>query len=76
MRRMNLRDVPDDVYAALVQAADQSRQSLSAYVVDRLSEVVQVLGVADYVESYVPPRRTGISVEDAVNAVREVREAS
>jgi hypothetical protein len=37
---MNLRAVPDDVYAALVQAADQSRQSLSAYVVERLSEVV------------------------------------
>jgi len=76
MKRMNLRDVPDDVYAALVQAAEQSRQSLSAYVVERLSEVAQVLGVADYVASYVPPQRTGISLEDAVSAVREVREAS
>ena|SRR5690242_13227545 len=76
MKRMNLRDVPDDVYAVLVQAAEQNRQSLSAYVVDRLTEVVTVLGVADYVDSYVPPRRTGISLEDAVNAVREVREAS
>ena len=76
MKRMNLRDVPDDVYAVLVRAAEQNRQSLSAYVVDRLTEVVTVLGVADYVDSYVPPRRTGISLEDAVNAVREVREAS
>ena len=76
MKRINLRDVPDDVYAVLVRAADQNRQSLSACVVQRLSEVVQVLGVADYLDSYVPPRRTGISVEDAVNAVREVREAS
>jgi hypothetical protein len=76
MKRMNLRDVPDDVYSVLVQAADRNRQSLSAYVVDRLTEVVQVLGVADYLDSYVPPRRTGISVEDAVKAVREVREAS
>jgi len=76
MRRMNLRDVPDGVYAVLAQAAEQNRQSLSAYVVERLSEVVQVLGVADYVDSYAPPRRTGVSLEDAVNAVREVREAS
>lgn len=76
MRRMNLRDVPDDVYTALVQAAEQRRQSLSAYVVERLSEVAQILGVADYVASYVPPQRTGISLEDAVSAVREVREAS
>jgi uncharacterized protein (DUF1778 family) len=76
MKRMNLRDVPDDVYAVLVQAAEQNRQSLSAYVVDRLVEVVTVLGAADYVASYVPPRRTAISLEDAVNAMREVREAS
>jgi hypothetical protein len=76
MKRMNLRDVPDDVYAVLVQAAGQNRQSLSAYVVERLSEVVQVLSAADYVDSYVPPKRTGISLEDAVTAVREVREAS
>lgn len=76
MKRMNLRDVPDDVYLVLAQAAEQDRQSLSAYVVDRLTEVVQVLGVADYVDSYVPPRRTGISLDAAVKAVREVREAS
>lgn len=76
MKRMNLRDVPDDVYAALARAAERHRQSLSSFVVDRLSEVVQVLTVADYVDSYAPPRRTGISLEDAATAVREVREAS
>jgi len=76
MKRMNLRDVPDDIYSVLVQAAEHSRQSLSAYVVQRLSELVRILGVADYVDSYVPPPRTGVSLEDAVNAVREVREAS
>ena len=73
---MNLRDVPDDVYSALAEAAQANRQSLSAYVVDRLSEVVQILGVAQHVDSYVPPGRTGVSLEDAVKAVREVREAS
>src|SRR5699024_378899 len=31
MKRMNLRDVPDDVYAALVRAAEANRQSLSAF---------------------------------------------
>lgn len=32
--RMNLRDVPDEVYAALAEAAETNRQSLSAFVVD------------------------------------------
>ena len=76
MRRMNLRDVPDDVYAVLVAAAESRRQSLSAFVVDRLSEVAQVVRVADYAATYPAPRRTGVTAEDAVAAVREVREAS
>jgi hypothetical protein len=73
---MNLRDVPDDVYAALASAAEGNRQSLSAFVVDRLAEIAQVVRVADYVSSYSAPRGTGITIEDAVAAVREVREAS
>ncbi len=73
---MNLRDVPDDVYAVLAQAAAKNKQSLSAYVVDRLTEVTEVLSVAEYVETYAPPRRTGVSLEDAVNAVREARQVS
>lgn len=30
MKRMNLRDVPDEVYGALAEAAEANRQSLSA----------------------------------------------
>lgn len=76
MKRMNLRDVPDDVYAVLSQAAQRNNQSLNTYVVERLTEVAQVLAVADYTETYIPPRRTGISLENAVDAVRKVRQAS
>ena len=76
MKRMNLRDVPDDIYAALVAAAEENRQSLSSFVVDRLVEVAQATRVADYVSTYPAPRGTGITTEDAVAAVREVREAS
>ena len=76
MKRMNLRDVPDDVYAALAVAAERNRQSLSAFVVDRLAEIAQVIQVGDYLASYVPPKRSGVSLEDAVAAVREVRESS
>jgi len=47
IKRMNLRDVPDDVAAVLVAAAGGSRQSLSAFVVDRLSEVAQAVRAAD-----------------------------
>ncbi|HET6627978.1 MAG TPA: hypothetical protein VFG63_16425 [Nocardioidaceae bacterium] len=76
MKRMNLRDVPDDVYIALAEAAEANRQSLSAFVVDRLTEVAQTTRLEDYVASYTPPRGSGISIEDATAAVREVREAS
>jgi hypothetical protein len=76
MKRMNLRDVPDDVYAALVSAAEDNRQSLSAFVVDRLAEVAQAVRVASYLSTYPSPRGTGVTTEDAVAAVREAREAS
>lgn len=76
MKRMNLRDVPDDVYADLASAAEKSRQSLNAFVVDRLSEVARSLRAAEYVASYVPPENTGVSLADAVEAVREIRDAS
>lgn len=73
---MNLRDVPDDVYAALTQAADSNRQSLSAFVVDRLAEVAQVTRLDEYVAAYEAPGGTGVSIEDASAAVRDIREAS
>lgn len=73
---MNLRDVPDDVYAALAEAAEANLQSLSAFVVDRLTEVAQVARLGDHVASYTPPTGSGVSLADAVTAVREVRQAS
>lgn len=76
MKRMNLRDVPDDVYAALADAAAANRQSLSAFVVERLTEVARVTRLDAYLASYRPPAGSGVSIEDAAAAVREVREAS
>jgi hypothetical protein len=76
MRRMNLRDVPDDVYEALAQAAERNRQSLTGFVVERLTEAAHLLTVSEYLESYVPPRDTGVSLEDAVSAVNEAHRAS
>lgn len=76
MQRMNLRNVPDDVYATLAHAADASRQSLSAYVVERLTEVARVVRLDEYVASYKPLEGSGVTLEDATAAVREVREVS
>ena len=76
MRRMNLRDVPDEVYATLASGAEANHQSLNAFVVERLAELARTLRMADYVASYEPPRGTGLTVDDAVAAVRGVREAS
>jgi hypothetical protein len=73
---MNLRDVPDDVYAVLVEAAAAHRQSLNAFVVDRLGEVARVARLSEYVAGYVPPAATGVSLDDVVTAVRDVRDAS
>lgn len=76
MKRMNLREVPDEVYDALSEAAEANRQSLNAFVVDRLTDVAKVTQLTDYVASYPPPRGSGMTLEDATAAVREVREAS
>ena len=76
MRRMNLRDVPDDVYAALAEAAEANRQSLSAFVVERLAEVAKVTKLDEYLTSYQPPEGSGVTIADAAAAVREVRDAS
>ncbi|MEQ7125514.1 hypothetical protein ABN034_13455 [Actinopolymorpha sp. B11F2] len=72
---MNLRDVPDDVYARLSRGAEISHQSLNAFVVERLVELARTLDLADYAATYGPPHGTGISLDDAVAAVRDVREA-
>ncbi len=76
MKRMNLRNVPDEVYQALVAAAEANRQSLSAFVVERLVEVARVTKLDDYLASYQPPAGSGVTIDDAAAAVREVREAS
>jgi hypothetical protein len=76
MKRMNLREVPDDVYIALTSAADANRQSLSAFVVDRLIEVARVTRLADYMATYPAPQGSGVTLEEATAAVREVRQAS
>ncbi|WP_322755207.1 hypothetical protein [Frankia sp. Cas3] len=73
---MNLRDVPDEIYTALAEGAAASHQSLNAFVVERLTEVARVTRLADYMASYEAPQGSGVTLEDAVAAVREVRDAS
>jgi len=75
MKRMNLRDVPDEVYSALAAAAASNRQSLSAYVVDQLSEVARLTRLTDYLATYPAPAGSSVSIEDAAQAVRSEREA-
>jgi hypothetical protein len=76
MQRMNLGEVPDDVDAVLVAATEGCRQSLSAFVVDRLIEVAQAVCVPDWVATYPAPRGTGVTADDVVAAVGAVCEAS
>ncbi|MGH3544633.1 MAG: hypothetical protein ACRDPW_01670 [Mycobacteriales bacterium] len=76
MKRINLRDVPDQVYDVLAESAKAHHQSLNAFVVNQLAQVTQLVTVADYVALYQPPRGTGITLDDATAAVRETREAA
>lgn len=71
-----MRDVPDDVYAALAGAAAANHQSLSAFVAERLGEVARMVGVGDYAALYQPPVGSAVTIEDSAAAVRAVREAS
>ena len=72
MRRMNLRDVPDDVYAALAAAAAARRQSLNAYVLDRLTEAAEVASIRAHLDAYEPPDVT-FTTEEIVAAIHEGR---
>jgi len=76
MKRMNLREVPDEVYRALTSAAASKRQSLSAFVVDRLTEAAEVTRLRDYMSTYAEPRGSGVTLEEATAAVRQAREVS
>lgn len=68
--------MPDDVYRALTSAADANRQSLSAFVVNRLTEVAEVARLAEHLSPYPEPQGSGVTLQEATAAVREVREAS
>lgn len=74
--RLNLRDVPDDVYSTLADAAEASHRSLNGFVVDRLIEIADVARLSEYLDSYSPPRSTGVALEETTAAVRATRDAS
>jgi hypothetical protein len=76
MRRISLRGVPDDVHAALADAATASGQSLNAYIVDRLTDLANAARLADHLAAYQPPTDSRVSLEDATAAVRGIREGS
>ncbi|WP_322778085.1 hypothetical protein [Frankia sp. Cas4] len=61
MRRMNLRDVPDEIYTALAEGAAASHQSLNVFVVERLTEMARVTRLADYMASYEAPQTAGVT---------------
>ncbi|MBQ0987247.1 hypothetical protein KBZ10_22545 [Streptomyces sp. F63] len=74
MKRINLRDVPDETYQTLVRCAEANRQSLNAFVVDQLEDLAKTANLTTFLDLYEPPAGTGISIEDAVDAVRAARE--
>ncbi|GAB3871223.1 hypothetical protein ACFQ1S_34515 [Kibdelosporangium lantanae] len=73
MARIDLPDVPDDVHATLAAGAEAAGQPLAAFVVDRLVEITRPGTLADYLATY-QPSDTGLTIEDAVAAVRQGRD--
>lgn len=74
MKRINLRDVPEDVVEVLTRRAQLRRQSLNSYVVERLIDEARRPSMAEYVLSYKPPATSAGTPTDAVAILREVRE--
>jgi hypothetical protein len=75
---MNLRDVSDQMTCTSPSCKRRRRiaSRSTPFLVDRLIEVAQVVRLADYVAAYSPLQETGLTLDDAAAAVREVRTTS
>lgn len=75
MRSILVRDLPDEVHAALARRAERRGQSLQQYLAGELVRLAE-RPTLDEVLDRIDRRRGGrVSFSDAVDAIREDREA-
>lgn len=74
-KAIQIRDVPDDVHAAVRARAAAAGMSLSEYLRDELLRLVARPTVAEVI-ARAQARHGGASREEIVRAIREARDAS
>jgi len=72
-KNVQIRDVPDDVHAALRARAAAARRSLSEYLLEELETLARRPSVADVI-ARAQARHGGASRESIVRVIREMRD--
>jgi len=72
-KNVQIRDVPDDVHAALRARAAAARRSLSEYLLEELETLAGRPSVADVI-ARAQARHGGASRESIVRVIREMRD--
>lgn len=73
MANVQVRDVPDDVHAALVRRAEQAGQSLQQYLASRLAEIAATPTVREILDRIEQRPKGALSASAAIDALEEER---
>jgi plasmid stability protein len=69
MPNVQVRDVPDEVHAALVRRAEQSGQSLQQFLAVQLAEIAATPTVSDILDRIEQRPKGALSSADAIEAL-------
>jgi plasmid stability protein len=69
MPNVQVRDVPDEVHAALVRRAEQSGQSLQQFLAAQLAEIAATPTVSDILDRIEQRPKGALSSADAIEAL-------
>ena len=76
MTKLTIRDVPDSTRDILAERAQQQRQSLSAYIAGILEREAATPSMNDMLATIAAGPRISDGSEQAVEVIREIRDAS
>ena len=69
MPNVQVRDVPDDVHAALVRRAEQAGQSLQQFLASQLAEIAATPSLSDILDRIEQRPKGALSSTDAIEAL-------
>ena len=73
MPNVQVRDVPDEVHAALVRRAEQHGQSLQQFLAAQLAQIAATPTVNDVLDRIEQRPKGALSSQDAIEALDEER---